>query len=56
VVANWSVTVVLLVVGVFLLADPAAVPGIPEGSGSRQMQPMDGMRRAALLTRTANQL
>jgi predicted metal-binding membrane protein len=44
VVANWSVTIVLLVVGVFLLADPAAVPGIPDGSGSMQMQPMDGMR------------
>jgi predicted metal-binding membrane protein len=28
-VANWSVTAVLLVVGVLLLTDPAALPGMP---------------------------
>jgi predicted metal-binding membrane protein len=41
VVANWSVTAVLLVVGVFLLADPAVVPGMPDSSAPmHQMQSM----------------
>jgi predicted metal-binding membrane protein len=38
VVANWSVTIVLLVLGVALLVDPSVVPGMPD-SGSH-MQPM----------------
>jgi predicted metal-binding membrane protein len=40
VVANWSVTVVLLVVGVALLAHPAAVPGMPDDGSGAVMQSM----------------
>jgi hypothetical protein len=41
VVAKWLVTAVLLVVGVFLLADPAVVPGMPDSSAPMpQMQSM----------------
>jgi predicted metal-binding membrane protein len=39
VAANWTVTAVLLVVGVALLVDPSVVPGMPDGGGSNmQMQ------------------
>jgi predicted metal-binding membrane protein len=39
--ANWTVTAVLLVVGVALLVDPSAVPGMPDAGGSdMQMQMM----------------
>lgn len=36
VVASWSVTVVLLIVGVALLANPTAVPGVPDGDSVMQ--------------------
>ncbi|HEX4733467.1 MAG TPA: DUF2182 domain-containing protein [Thermoleophilaceae bacterium] len=42
--ANWSVTAVLLVVGVALLAHPAAVPGMPDAGAQMHMQPMNSMR------------
>ena len=39
VAANWTVTAVLLVVGVALLVGPSVVPGMPDGGGSNmQMQ------------------
>jgi predicted metal-binding membrane protein len=41
VVANWSVTVVLLIVGVALLVDPSIVPGMPDTSSP--MKPMNSM-------------
>src|SRR3954454_19844456 len=34
VAANWTVTAVLLVVGVALLVDPSVVPGMPDSGGS----------------------
>jgi predicted metal-binding membrane protein len=47
VLANWSVTVVLLVIGIALLIDPSAVPGMPDSGSSthpiQQMQSMDAM-------------
>ena len=39
--ANWTVSVVLLIVGIALLAHPAALPGMPSGGS---MQPMGSMR------------
>jgi predicted metal-binding membrane protein len=36
--ANWSVTVVLLVLGIALLVDPSAVPGMPDTGGGSHMQ------------------
>ena len=36
--ANWSVTALLAVVGIALLVDPSAVPGMPDGGSSMQMQ------------------
>jgi predicted metal-binding membrane protein len=41
VVANWSVTVVLLIVGIALLVDPSIVPGMPDTSSP--MKPMNSM-------------
>jgi predicted metal-binding membrane protein len=41
VAANWSVTLVLSLVGVALLVDPSVVPGMPDMSAP--MQPMDTM-------------
>jgi hypothetical protein len=35
---------VLLVVGVALLAHPAAVPGMPDAGAQMHMQPMNSMR------------
>ena len=43
-VANWSVTIALLVVGIALLVDPSVVPGMPDGGSSMQMQPSDAMQ------------
>ena len=42
VAANWSVTGVLLIVGIALLVDPSVVPGMPESSAP--MPTMDSMR------------
>jgi predicted metal-binding membrane protein len=39
--ANWSVTAVLVVVGVALLIDPSVVPGMPDTNAP--MQPMNSM-------------
>ena len=36
--ANWSVTVLLAVVGIALLVHPSAVPGVPDGGSSMQMK------------------
>jgi predicted metal-binding membrane protein len=36
--ANWTVTVVLLLVGVALLVDPSVVPGMPDTGGGADMQ------------------
>jgi hypothetical protein len=36
--ANWTVTVVLLLVGVALLVDPSVVPGMPDTGGGSDMQ------------------
>jgi len=38
VAANWTVTAVLLVVGVALLVDPSVVPGMPDSGGGSDMQ------------------
>jgi predicted metal-binding membrane protein len=40
--ANWSVTAVLVVVGIALLVDPTVVPGTPDTSAP--MQSMEAMR------------
>jgi hypothetical protein len=42
--ANWTVTAVLLVVGVALLIDPSAVPGMPDPAApAPPMEAMDAM-------------
>jgi predicted metal-binding membrane protein len=38
--ANWTVSVVLVIVGLVLLVHPASVPGMPEKGGTMQMAPM----------------
>jgi predicted metal-binding membrane protein len=38
VAANWTVTALLLVVGVALLVDPSVVPGMPDSGGGSDMQ------------------
>jgi predicted metal-binding membrane protein len=38
VAANWTVTAVLLVVGVALLVDPSVVPGMPDSGGGSDMK------------------
>jgi predicted metal-binding membrane protein len=38
VAANWTVTFVLLVVGLALLIDPSVVPGMPDSGGGSDMQ------------------
>jgi predicted metal-binding membrane protein len=43
VAANWTVTIVLAVVGVALLVDPSVVPGMPDGGSTHHMQPMNAM-------------
>jgi predicted metal-binding membrane protein len=36
--ANWSVTALLALVGIALLVDPSAVPGMPDSGAHVQMQ------------------